>query len=388
MVTGRPAAPDVSEMLAGSAVSVKSAEGGGADTFKATLTVCVIEPELPVNVTVALPLTALAFAVKVTFCGVPGVRVSVDGAAVTPAGKPRPTAMFTLPLKPFTAIAVTAIGSPFAPAVSDRVVGAATRIKSGEGGGGSATVKSRTTVCVTVPAVPMKLPMKAIAPMLAGAFATAVRVMFCGVPGVRARVDGVAVTPAGKPRLSETFTVPLKPFKAVAVTATGSPFAPAVSVKLDGAIDKAKSGAGVVAAVTLTASVTVFVSEPEVPVNVMVALLLGAFGSAVRVTFCDVPGVRFSVEGVTVTPAGSPATATLTIPLNPFVPATLTVTPCADPAAMGTVSGATVNVKSCEDGSPPPPVSSGFLDTVVPQATSTSRKSIDRAETVMFRRYG
>jgi hypothetical protein len=46
------------------------------------------EPEVPVKVRVAVVDAADAFAETVTDRGVPGVRVTLEGEAVTPVGKP------------------------------------------------------------------------------------------------------------------------------------------------------------------------------------------------------------------------------------------------------------------------------------------------------------
>ena len=61
-------------------------------TVKAIVVLCVSEPEVPVTVTVALPVVAVAEAVRVSveetlpFAG--GVTGLVENAAVTPLGKP------------------------------------------------------------------------------------------------------------------------------------------------------------------------------------------------------------------------------------------------------------------------------------------------------------
>jgi hypothetical protein len=61
---------------------------------------------------------------------VPGVSVSAAGVAVTPVGSPvRATA--TVPENPLTALAVTLIGIPAAPAVRLRDAGDAVSVKSG-----------------------------------------------------------------------------------------------------------------------------------------------------------------------------------------------------------------------------------------------------------------
>jgi hypothetical protein len=66
---------------------------------------------------VALPAAALAAAVTVTLCAIPGVSVSVAGCAVTPLGNPV-IATITAPVNELTAPAVTLTEEPAAPATS------------------------------------------------------------------------------------------------------------------------------------------------------------------------------------------------------------------------------------------------------------------------------
>jgi len=108
--------------------------GGSAVTVSAKFAVWVKLPDIPVTVTVTFPLVAVDEAVMVTFCGVPGVSVSVDGAAVTPDGSP-PIATVMLPANPLAAVALTATVFPEAPAVTFTVEGEAVREKSAVGVG-------------------------------------------------------------------------------------------------------------------------------------------------------------------------------------------------------------------------------------------------------------
>jgi hypothetical protein len=106
-VTGEPVAPAVRVRDVGDAVSVKSGGGGGVVTMVA---VTVVEwlraPEVPVRVSVALPAAVVGAAVIVTFCALPGVRVSDAGCAVTPAGRPV-MATVTVPVNPLAGVAFT-----------------------------------------------------------------------------------------------------------------------------------------------------------------------------------------------------------------------------------------------------------------------------------------
>jgi hypothetical protein len=91
-------------------------------------------PDVPVKVTVAVVAAEFAAAVRVKLCGVPGVRVSEAGRAVTPAGSPV-MVILTDPLKEFNSVAVTLTGDPAAPAVTVSMGGETASEKSGVGGG-------------------------------------------------------------------------------------------------------------------------------------------------------------------------------------------------------------------------------------------------------------
>jgi len=124
-----PAPPDTTVRALGAAVKVKSPAGA------ATVSVTAIEwlsvPEVPKSVKVPLPTTALALALRLTVCAVPGVSVSVAGCAVTPAGPV--IATDTVPAKPFDGAAVTLSDCPAPPAISIRLDGMADREKSAAG---------------------------------------------------------------------------------------------------------------------------------------------------------------------------------------------------------------------------------------------------------------
>lgn len=158
----------------------------------------------------------------------------------------------------------------------------------------------------------------------AAAVPAAVSVIFCAVPGVSVRLEGLAVTPEGSP-LSDTFTEPAKPFSADAFTENACPIAPAVSARLAGDVVKEKSGVVTdEAAATVSAKVAVCVSDPETAVTVTVACEAAALDAAANVMLCAAPGARASVAGVAVTPPGSPANDTETFPVKPFAAVAVT----------------------------------------------------------------
>lgn len=144
----------------------------------------------------------------------------------------------------------------------------------------------------------------------------AVSVMFCEVPGVSVNVDGLAVTPVGSPAIVAE-TVPVKEFRAVALTLTVAPVAPATMLSEEGAMESEKSGVGG-AAETARATLVEWLNVPEVPVSVRLLLPVGAVEDAVSVTFCETPGVSVNVDGLAVTPVGSPVIATETLPVKEF----------------------------------------------------------------------
>ena len=94
---------------------------------------------------VALPALAEDPAVMVTLCAVPGVRFKDAGFAVTPAGRPA-MATFTVPVKPFTAVALTLSAEPAAPAVRLRAEGETAKVKSGDGAEDDETVSMTLAV--------------------------------------------------------------------------------------------------------------------------------------------------------------------------------------------------------------------------------------------------
>jgi hypothetical protein len=78
-------------------------------------------PEVPENWRAAVPAAAEEAAVRLTVSGVPGVTLSVEGEAVTPAGNPV-SATAIIPEKPPVAVAVSVTGCALPPAVTLRLV--------------------------------------------------------------------------------------------------------------------------------------------------------------------------------------------------------------------------------------------------------------------------
>jgi hypothetical protein len=172
----------------------------------------------------------------------------------------------------------------------------------------------------------------------------------------------------------------LKELAAVARTLTFEPVAPATSERDVGEAESEKLGAD--AAETVVATVAEWLRFPEVPVKVMVALPDAAEDAAVSVTVCAVPGVKVGVAGLAVTPDGSPATETLTVPVKPFCGAAFTLTAWpAPPAVSVTVAGVEVSEKFGDRGGmtaecDPPPQES--------RVKSENRHAVRQAVRVSF----
>lgn len=91
------------------------------------------EPEVPVKVTVGVADAAVMTAERVVLAeGWAGVRVSVDGLAVTPVGRPVIETEIE-PAKEFIGAAVTVMELLVVPALRERELGETAREKSGGG---------------------------------------------------------------------------------------------------------------------------------------------------------------------------------------------------------------------------------------------------------------
>jgi len=100
-------------------------------TVRASVVVAIRLPEVPVMVTVAVPVVAVALAVRVSRL-VPVVGF-VPNTAVTPLGKPD-AARVTLPLNPFTSFTVMVLEPPAPPWVIVRLPGESESVKLGVAG--------------------------------------------------------------------------------------------------------------------------------------------------------------------------------------------------------------------------------------------------------------
>jgi hypothetical protein len=125
-----------------------------------------------------------------------------------------------------------------------------------------------------------------------------------------------AVTPLGSPD-ADRLTVLLKPFCGMTVTIPVA-VAPRGSPRLAGSSDRVKFGA-----VMVSPMVVALVSAPEAPFTIAVYVPGVTVLLALKVR--EVLAVVLDGLKAAVTPLGNPDTAKLTLPLNPFEPATLMV---------------------------------------------------------------
>lgn len=174
-------------------------------------------------------------------------------------------------------------------------------------------VKEMEVVCVRLPETPVTV--MVLVPVVAVLLAVKVRTLV----EVVGFVPNVAVTPLGRADV-ERVTDPVKPLRSVSVIVL-LPLVPCLTVKLVGEADKEKSGCA--GALTVRLMVVVWLSDPETPVTVTVAVPVVAVELAVRVrTLLDVVGF---VPKLAVTPAGNPDAESVTDPVKPFTGFTVMV---------------------------------------------------------------
>jgi hypothetical protein len=159
-------------------------------------------PEVPVIVTVTIPVVAELLAVSVSVLEI-AVELGLN-AAVTPFGRPDADKL-TLPLKPFCGLTVIVL-VPLAPCLTVKLLGDTERVKFG----GPVTVRVIVVVFVRLPDVPMMVTRTVLE--VAALLAVSVSVL---VPVAGSGLNN-AVTPLGRPD-ADKFTLPLKPFDGVRV---------------------------------------------------------------------------------------------------------------------------------------------------------------------------
>src|ERR1017187_6146568 len=286
-----PWLPCVMVKLLGLADRVKL---GAGVTVRLIVVVLFKLPDVPVIVTVAVPVAAVTLAVRVS------VLLLVAGlglnAAVTPLGRPDAERV-TLPLKPFDGVMLIVL-VPWLPCVMVTAFGEAERLKVFR----VFTERLSTVVFVSVPDVPVIVTVTV--PVAAVALAVKVSVLV-DVAGFGLNA---AVTPLGRPD-AERVRLPLKPFDGVMLIVL-VPWLPCAMVTAFGEAERLK----VFRVFTERLSTVVFVSVPDVPVIVTVPVAAVALAVKVSV-LVDVAGFGLNAA---VTPLGRPDAERVTLPLKPF----------------------------------------------------------------------
>jgi len=136
----------------------------------------------------------------------------VGDSVVNPAGKPL-TVPVTMPLKPFTPVAVK-VTLCVVSGYTDKDVGLTESVNDG----GPSTVSAKDALCESDPLEPVIV---TVSFETAAAVDAAVKVTTCDPPAVMVNVAGEAVTPEGSP-LMETEMADEKPLSAVALRFTDS----------------------------------------------------------------------------------------------------------------------------------------------------------------------
>src|SRR5712691_3549200 len=135
-----PLAPCITVRLVGEADRLKFGTRAGALTVRLTVVVWLKVPEVPVMVTVDVPVIAEVLAAS--------VMMLPAKDEVTPLGRPE-AAKATLPVKPFRFVTVMVL-VPLAPCITVRLVGDADRLKFGTRAG-ALTVRLTVVVWLKVP---------------------------------------------------------------------------------------------------------------------------------------------------------------------------------------------------------------------------------------------
>ncbi len=195
------------------------------------------------------------------------------------------------------------------------------------------TVSATVVDALRLPEVPVMV----IVEVAAAAVLLAVRVST--LVEVAGLVANAAVTPAGRP-LAARVTLPAN--GAVSVTVmVSAPLAPWAIDRVDAEGVSLKLPTD--AAVTVSATAAVALSEPEVPVMVTVDVPAVAVLLAVRVsTLLAAAGL---VPNAAVTPAGRPDAARVTLPANGAVSVTVMVSVPLAPCAIDRLAGEDASLK-------------------------------------------
>ena len=316
--------PCVTETLDDVGASVKLP---AALTVSAMVVLAVSEPEVPLIVTVVVPAVAELDAAKVTTL-LPVVGF-VPKLAVTPAGK-LVAAKVTEPLKLLTSVTVT-VSLALLPCVTDRVDAAGASVKLPA----ALTVSAMVVLEVSEPEVPLIVTVVVPADAELDAAKITTELLVVGF------VPKLAVTPDGKLDAARV-TEPLKPLTSATVTVSVA-LLPCVT----DSVDAVGASVKLPAALTVSATVVLAVSEPEVPVIVTVVVPATAELDAAKVTTL-LPVVGF-VPKLAVTPDGKLDADRVTEPLKLQSSVTVTVSVALLPCVTDRVDVAGASVKPEDD---------------------------------------
>ena len=204
----------------------ESAKLGATFTVNVTTVVLVKPPEVPVIVTLKVPVCAVFEAVSVNVL----LLVALLGLknALTPLGKPV-TARLTLPLNPFCPTTVTVL-VPLPPCTTVNAAGPADNVKLPC----EFTVTLNVVEFVRLPDVPVTVTLAV--PTAAVLLAVNVKVVaLCELLGLKA-----AVTPLGNP-VAAKLTLPVNPFHGVTMTVVAL-LVPCVTLTLLAEVESVKVG--------------------------------------------------------------------------------------------------------------------------------------------------
>jgi hypothetical protein len=284
---------------------------GGATTVSAIVVVSVSEPEVPVMVTVTGPPTvAVLEAVKVSTLVLAVVGLGLK-LAVTPLGCPLAERV-TPEANPLAGVTVMVSLVLVAPCVMEREPDEGESEKVGA----AVTVTAMVVVFVNEPEVPVMVIVTG-PPMVAVLDAVRVSTLVLAVVGLGLKL---AVTPVGSP-LAERVTPEANPLAGVTVMVSLVLVAPWAMDNVPAVGESEKVGA----AATVSASVVVSLSEPEVPVMVTVTgPPTAAVLEAVRVNTLVLAVVGLGLK-LAVTPLGSPLAESVTPEANPLAGVTVMV---------------------------------------------------------------
>src|SRR5437660_1494851 len=167
-------------------------------------------PDVPVTVTVAVPVVAVLLAIIVNVAGAVGGLVLNE--AVTPLGRPEADKL-TMPLKPFCGVTVTLL-VPLVPWVTLKVLGETESAKFG-----AALIVTETVVFLLKPlAVPVTVKVNVVGATVPPTVIVRVLEVAVGL------VLNEAVTPLGWPE-ADKLTLPVKPFCGITVIVLVPPVA-------------------------------------------------------------------------------------------------------------------------------------------------------------------